>query len=148
MKLKSKFESLRRPVAFAAVLTGLMSITSPYTIEPAAAAARTPEQCLARFNRCTERCARRYKDYPACIYRTCNPQYNRCIADAEGPSVQNSKPDGGSPTGGVGGHHSSGPFSTGILGATQGLPTQGPSPAGAAAPAPAAPASSGGGIIR
>jgi hypothetical protein len=42
---------------------------------PAAAARQTCEQKAAA---CESRCAKAYKDYTPCIYRTCAKQYGTC----------------------------------------------------------------------
>jgi len=36
--------------------------------------------CHARYQGCESRCARAYSDYIPCINRTCNRQYDNCVA--------------------------------------------------------------------
>jgi hypothetical protein len=56
-------------------LGSLALVALLYATAPAAAARKTCEQ---RASACESRCAKAYKDYTPCIYRTCVKQYGTC----------------------------------------------------------------------
>jgi hypothetical protein len=65
-----------RKSIISAVALGSLAVTALlYATAPAAAARRTCEQ---RATACESRCAKAYKDYTPCIYRTCVKQYGTC----------------------------------------------------------------------
>jgi hypothetical protein len=122
------------------------------------AAPVTKESCHKKYQACQSRCAKRYDDFVGCINRTCNKQYDNCIAsitpssrptagvkDAPPPiNVHGSsglKPGGGifdatpEPRG-------RGPSATGLPGLNappSGVPTAGTPPVSGGAPMPSRP---------
>ena len=68
-----------------------------------AAADAAPRTCSQRHSDCTSRCLIDGKDYAggnACVKRTCDHQYNSCMADSSGGGERGG---GGGRTGGGGG---------------------------------------------
>jgi hypothetical protein len=66
---------MRKSIISAIALGTLASVALLYATAPAAAARKTCEQRAAA---CESRCAKAYKDYTPCIYRTCVKQYGTC----------------------------------------------------------------------
>lgn len=71
---------LRKSILSATALIGLAGGFLAFA-EPADAAKNT---CLQRYRACNQRCAAnagRGGDWVPCINRTCNRQYDNCVAD-------------------------------------------------------------------
>lgn len=66
---------MRKSIIAAAVLGSLAWMVLLYAVGPSDAARMTCEQKAAA---CEMRCARAYKNYTDCIYRTCSKQYGTC----------------------------------------------------------------------
>jgi hypothetical protein len=74
---KHLVHSLRRLTVASLALAGLGS--AMVLVTPKSAEAKT---CVQKYRDCNSRCAARSVDHnwQNCIYRTCNPQYDRCAA--------------------------------------------------------------------
>ena len=82
---------MRKFIISTITLASLASITLLSATGPVAAAKMT---CTQKYNQCGRHCAAQYKDYPTCIYRTCDKLYDRC-AGAAGLAAKSVRPDGG-----------------------------------------------------
>jgi hypothetical protein len=66
---------MRKSISSTVAWAGLASLMLLYPAGPAAARKMT---CLQKAQACESRCARAYRDYLPCIYRTCGKQYGTC----------------------------------------------------------------------
>ena len=82
---------MRKFIISSVTLASLASITFLSATGPVAAAKMT---CTQKYNQCGRHCAAQYKDYPTCIYRTCDKLYDRC-AGAAGLAAKSVRPEGG-----------------------------------------------------
>jgi hypothetical protein len=68
---------MRKSIISTFALASLASVALLQATAPAAAARKS---CLQKAQSCEQRCAGRYSDWVPCISRTCNPQYDNCVA--------------------------------------------------------------------
>jgi hypothetical protein len=131
----------RTPIIAATVIVAVAGFAAP---------ADAANNCQEKYLACQQRCAKRYEDFTACIYRTCNPQYDNCMSSSSetgGKRVLSS----GTASGGVLalppapkpkiGHGVFSPVRGGLLDSTGGVSGQGPAATGSplAPRAPSAP---------
>ena len=62
--------------SISSVALGSLAVVLLYGAGPAYAAAA---DCLRTARACESRCAQNYDNWPACVYRTCNTQYDLCM---------------------------------------------------------------------
>jgi hypothetical protein len=90
-------------VASAAALAGLALMTLSYAAGPAAAKANTAQSCTKKYHACQSRCEGRIPKGITqtksaellinCIKRTCNRQYDNCIASTNKPGGDGKRAD-------------------------------------------------------
>ena len=130
--------------------TAFAMLPSALTLAPSVlgtgiAEARTISQCFSRHRACGDRClnkagfdvpmekikagSKEQKALAACNARTCDPQFNSCVANASDSKKPTSASNPGSPV-------TSTPTRSGLLETTPGLTPTGPAATGSPAGAP------------
>jgi hypothetical protein len=137
--------SIRRAVLASLALATLTMVVLLHAAEPAAARKPKKETCGDKYGACTARCIRNNDTTEGafrCVTRTCDHQFDACIADMGGDAGSGrvglpKRPAIG--PGGTGGKVTvtpkptigpRGPLSGGILDTGQGVPSQGPAATG------------------
>jgi len=87
--------SIRKPIASTAILAGLLSVALLTSAVPAVAKPVVSGSCTKKYNACVSRCAGRVPKGTstdkgnelifACMARTCNKQYDNCVANSTTP---------------------------------------------------------------
>jgi hypothetical protein len=99
---------MRKSIISAIALGSLAAVALLCAAGPAAAAAVSQQQCNKKYLACQQHCFDRYKEPASCIQRTCNKQYDNCVANT-GTGGSNAQTSGnpltpkGGPRGPLGG---------------------------------------------
>ena len=71
---------MRKSIISTVALASLAGVALVYSAEPAAA----KSACQAKFNSCNSRGFAKYDDPFPCIHRTCDRQFDNCVATGGG----------------------------------------------------------------